>query len=67
VEIDEKRKRIALTMRLADVPSQQGQRENKPEQRSGQRNNSPRPKQQQQKREPEPSGAMAAAFARLKG
>lgn len=78
VEIDEKRKRIALTMRLADAPSQQGQRENKPEQRSdkaehrgGRRDDSSRHGQknepQQQKREPEPIGAMAAAFARLKG
>jgi uncharacterized protein len=80
VEVDEKRKRIALTMRLADVPSQQGQRENKPELRSdksehrdGRRDDSSRhrqknePQQQQKKREPEPSGAMAAAFARLKG
>lgn len=71
VEIDEKRKRIALTMRLADTA---GQRESKPEQRSdksehrgGRRDDSSRPKPQQQKREPEPSGAMAEAFARLKG
>ncbi|MEP6879457.1 MAG: S1 RNA-binding domain-containing protein, partial [Nitrosospira sp.] len=69
VEIDEKRKRIALTMRLADAASQreEGQRENKPEQRGGRKDDSSRHRQQQQTREPEPSGAMAAAFAKLKG
>ncbi|SCX86894.1 Tex family protein [Nitrosospira sp. Nsp13] len=77
VEIDEKRKRIALTMRLADTAGQREskpeQRSNKPEHRGGGRYDSSRHgkknelQQQQKKKEREPNGAMAAAFARLKG
>ncbi|SFN42606.1 uncharacterized protein SAMN05216386_0925 [Nitrosospira briensis] len=67
MEIDEKRKRIALTMRLTDAVGQRSQRENKPEQRVGRKDDLPRPEQQQQKPEPKPANAMAAAFARLKG
>ncbi len=67
MEIDEKRKRIALTMRLTDTVGQRPQRENKPEQRVGRKDDLSRPKQQQQKPEPTPNNAMAAAFARLKG
>jgi uncharacterized protein len=62
LEVDEKRKRIALTMRLTDAPPQAG---SKPEQR-GDRNDARRLSQHQQSREPAASGAMAAAFAKLK-
>ncbi|MDB5797993.1 MAG: transcription accessory protein [Paucimonas sp.] len=64
LEVDEKRKRIALTMRLADeLPAAGG----KPQQR-GDRNDGRRLAQHQQgqQREREPAGAMAAAFAKLK-
>jgi uncharacterized protein len=68
MEIDEKRKRIALTMRLAEASSQQGKRENKPEQRGARKDDLSRSQQQlQQKRKPVANNAMAAAFARLKG
>jgi uncharacterized protein len=64
LEIDEKRKRIALTMRLSDAPPVAGA---KPEQR-GDRNDAKRLSQhQQQARQPVASNnAMAAAFAKLK-
>lgn len=73
VEVDEKRKRIALTMRLADAAGLRGQRESKAERNDnlehrGNRKDSPRPQQQQkQQQKPDPNNAMAAAFARLKG
>ena len=64
LEVDEKRKRIALTMRLTDSAPQPG---SKPEQRAD-RNDGKRLAQHQQQRRPEPaaSGSMAAAFAKLK-
>jgi len=78
LEIDEKRKRIALTMRLTDAGAQGtpgaqgtqgGQRNRKPEQSRDRREQSVRPQQQKQKQksEAEPHTAMAAAFAKLKG
>ena len=65
LEVDEKRKRIALTMRLTDSAPQPGSR---PEQRAD-RNDGKRMAQQQQKqdRAPAPGGSMAAAFAKLRG
>ena len=66
LEVDEKRKRIALTMRLSDSAPTPG---SKPEQR-GDRNDARRLSQHQgqQSRQPAPaSSAMAAAFAKLKG
>ena len=69
LEVDEKRKRIALTMRLTDSAPQPGA---KPEQR-GDRTDRTRMAQQQQKQERQErapasaAGAMAAAFAKLKG
>jgi len=66
LEVDEKRKRIALTMRLADTAPTPG---SKPEQR-GDRNDARRLSQHQgqQARGPAPvNSAMAAAFAKLKG
>jgi uncharacterized protein len=66
LEVDEKRKRIALTMRLTDSAPQAG---SKPEQRAD-RTDRTRMAQQQQKQERAPApaaGAMAAAFAKLRG
>ena len=66
LEVDEKRKRIALTMRLSDSAPVAG---SKPEQR-GDRNDTRRLSQHQgqQARQQEPvNSAMAAAFAKLKG
>jgi len=63
LEVDEKRKRIALTMRLSDTPAPAGA---KPEQR-GDRNDAKRLSQhQQQIHQPAANSAMADAFARLK-
>jgi uncharacterized protein len=64
LEVDEKRKRIALTMRLSDTPPAAG---SKPEQR-GDRNDTRRLAQHQQQARPAPvaNSAMAAAFAKLK-
>ena len=65
LEVDVKRKRIALTMRLSDSAPQAG---SKPEQR-GDRTDRTRMAHQQgrQQRAPEPQGSMAAAFAKLRG
>lgn len=66
MEVDIKRQRIALTMRLTDSAPQPG---SKPEQR-GDRNDAKRlgQHQQQRKQEAAPAGnAMAAAFAKLRG
>jgi protein Tex len=70
LEVDEKRRRIALTMRLSDAPVPAGA---KPEQRAD-RNDSRRlaqhqqqSQQAQQSRQPAVNSAMAAAFAKLKG
>jgi uncharacterized protein len=68
LEVDEKRKRIALTMRLSDAAPQPG---SKPEQR-GDRNDAKRLSQHQQSNSRQPAAtaggnAMAAAFAKLKG
>lgn len=70
LEVDVKRKRIALTMRLSDSAPAPGSR---PEQRAGSqedRRNDRRAMGQQQKngaREPAMGGSMAAAFAKLRG
>jgi uncharacterized protein len=60
LEVDEKRRRIALTMRLSDAAQPAGKR---PEQRSDAR----RPADRRQPTPPAATGAMAAAFAKLKG
>jgi uncharacterized protein len=64
LEVDVKRKRIALTMRLTDSAPQPGSR---PEQR-GDRTDGKRLAQHQRQERPTPAagGAMAAAFAKLK-
>jgi uncharacterized protein len=66
LEVDEKRKRIALTMRLTDAPAQQAQeaRGTGKREQPGDRKN--RPARSQQKQEARPDTAMAAAFARLR-
>ena len=65
LDVDEKRKRIALTMRLTDSAPQAG---SKPEQK-GDRNDrrSMAQHQSQARNAPEPAGSMAAAFAKLRG
>ncbi|MDB5777437.1 MAG: transcription accessory protein [Herbaspirillum sp.] len=67
LEVDPKRKRIALTMRLTDSAPVAG---SKPEQR-GDRNDRQRMGQQQRQQQNAPAAvgnsAMAAAFAKLKG
>ncbi len=63
LEVDEKRKRIALTMRLTDSAPQAG---GKPEQRAD-RNDRKQLSQHQQRQAPAPAGSMAAAFAKLRG
>ncbi len=62
VEVDPKRKRIALTMRLDDAPTPAGA---KPQQR-GDRTDAARLATQQRREPTAPSNAMAAAFAKLK-
>src|SRR5476651_1220991 len=65
LEIDSKRKRIALTMRLSDAAPVAG---SKPEQR-GDRGDGKRlgQHQKQQSRQEPAGGSMAAAFAKLRG
>ncbi|NML60572.1 RNA-binding transcriptional accessory protein [Massilia sp. RP-1-19] len=63
LEVDPKRKRIALTMRLTDSAPQAG---SKPEQR-GDRTDGKRLSQHQNKQPAPIAGSMAAAFAKLKG
>ena len=63
LEVDVKRKRIALSMRLSDSAPAPGSR---PAQR-GDRGDARRLSQHQQARQPGLDNAMAAAFAKLKG
>ena len=63
LEVDPKRKRIALTMRLTDAAPVAGA---KPQQRAD-RSDAQRLGQQQRKEAPPAGNAMAAAFAKLKG
>ncbi|WP_151448585.1 Tex family protein [Lacisediminimonas profundi] len=65
LEVDEKRKRIALTMRLSDEAPAPGARQNA---QRADRNDTRRLSQHQQQQERAPAGnsAMAAAFAKLK-
>ncbi|HVW64365.1 MAG TPA: Tex family protein [Nitrosospira sp.] len=80
VEVDEKRKRIALTMRLAEATEGREPRKGQPKQSEDSSNQGkggkvlPRTqdqqaqqKQQKRKEEPRPDTAMAAAFAKLRG
>lgn len=70
LEVDVKRKRIALTMRLNDSAPAAGTRPEQRSERSDARHNDRRAMGQQQKqqsREPAAQGSMAAAFAKLRG
>jgi uncharacterized protein len=62
LEVDEKRKRIALTMRLTDSATQPG---SAPQQR-GDRNDAKRLAQHQDRQQAPANSAMAAAFAKLR-
>jgi uncharacterized protein len=66
LEVDEKRKRIALTMRLTDAPAQQTQEARGTSKREQPRDRKDRSARPQQKQEAKPDTAMAAAFARLR-
>jgi uncharacterized protein len=61
LEVDVIRKRIALTMRLTDAAPAPGERRERNDRRPE------RSTQSQPRSEAAPSGAMAAAFAKLKG
>jgi uncharacterized protein len=65
MDVDVKRNRIALTMRLDDVPGQQPVRSGGNAARERERRQSD-DRRRPREREPQPMGAMAAAFARLK-
>lgn len=67
LEVDEKRKRIALTMRLTDAPAQQTQEARGTSKREQPRDRKDRSARPQQKQEVKPDTAMAAAFAKLRG
>jgi len=63
MEVDIKRQRVGLSMRLGDDPRDQAKdvaRDRSPAPRGG------KPQQQQPSRGPQPMGAMAEAFAKLK-
>jgi len=67
LEVDVKRQRIALTMRLDDVPGQQPVRSGGGGAGGGQgRDRRPQDRRPQQSRDPAPMSAMALAFAKLK-
>ncbi|MDO9188526.1 MAG: Tex family protein [Sulfurimicrobium sp.] len=63
LEVDEKRRRVALTMRMGDEPGQAAVREEK---RPASPRPAPRPQQPGKPQAQQPEGAMAAAFAKLK-
>jgi uncharacterized protein len=68
LEVDEKRKRIALTMRLTDAPNQAAAKPDAPRKPRDPRAQG-RPAGGKPNRAPAPAmgGAMAAAFSKLKG
>ena len=69
LEVDVKRKRIALTMRLTDAAPQAGGKaevKHEPRERGGQGKPAPKPANRAPAQAPM-GGAMAAAFAKLKG
>ena len=67
MDVDVKRQRIALTLRLDDVPGQQPLRHSgSGGGGGGQRDRRLQRDQRPANREPQPMGAMAAAFAKLK-
>ncbi|OGS94356.1 MAG: RNA-binding transcriptional accessory protein [Gallionellales bacterium RIFCSPLOWO2_02_FULL_57_47] len=66
LEVDEKRKRIALTMRLTDSAAQGSSKSEAPRDRATDAKRLTQHKRQEE-RQPAPDGAMAAAFAKFKG
>ena len=67
MEVDVKRSRIALSMRLTDEVERKQKMPGKPAATKNQvQQKNQRPKNQQQKNSPAPTGTMAAAFANLK-
>lgn len=66
LEVDEKRKRIALTMRLTDSAAQAADGKPEPRDRTDAKRLSQH-QQQQSRQQPAANSAMAAAFAKLKG
>ena len=67
LEVDEKRKRIALTMRLTDSAAQVSATGGKGGAPRDRQTDAKRLTQHKEERQPAPSGAMAAAFAKFKG
>ena len=71
LEVDERRKRISLTMRLTDSAAEAAHggvssRDKAQDAKRGAQHKRQEANRQQTKKQPEPSGAMAAAFAKLK-
>ena len=67
LEVDEKRKRIALTMRLTDSAPQPGARADQRADRTDGKRLAQHQKADKQDKTPAPGGSMAAAFAKLRG
>lgn len=65
MEVDLKRRRVGLSMRLSDDPRRQSTK--MPGERRGERKGSARDRNSRPKQPSEPMGVMAEAFARLKG
>jgi uncharacterized protein len=66
LEVDEKRKRIALTMRLTDSAPVAGAKVEQRPDRNDAKRLIQQQQHQQQARTPDAGNAMAAAFAKLK-
>ncbi|HZX27190.1 MAG TPA: Tex family protein [Telluria sp.] len=67
LEVDEKRKRIALTMRLTDSAPAPGARTEQRGDRSDRNRLAQHQQRQDRDQRQQPQGSMAAAFAKLKG
>ncbi|MBU1396525.1 MAG: RNA-binding transcriptional accessory protein [Gammaproteobacteria bacterium] len=70
LEVDEKRKRIALTMRLSDAPEKSGEKPQAAQRPPRDNRSQGKPAGGKPNRAPAPApmgGAMAAAFSKLKG
>jgi uncharacterized protein len=67
IDVDAKRQRIALTMRLDNAPAAMSRSTGKPAAAAqGARDRRPSPSKSDPTREPQPPSAMALAFAKLK-
>jgi uncharacterized protein len=62
LEVDEKRRRVALTMRMGDEPGQAAREEK----RAASPRPAPRPQPPSRPQAGQPEGVMAAAFAKLR-